>query len=510
MGGGNRVTYEFAEENKPVRAEGSGSQWKVLIVDDEPEVHEITKAVLKRFLFEGRGLAFYSAYSVQETIEVLKRHPDIDLILLDVVMESDDAGLKAVKRIREELGNRLVRIVLRTGQPGSAPEKEVITHYDIDGYKEKTELTATKLYTTVISSLRTGSHLRTIYEQRAGLERVIEASRAIFATNGVVPFAQEALRQLVAILQTANSVPDCHACTGYFVRVEHDRFKPFATTAAEEGGYRDITLSAESLTHLMRAFKRGESFVDHGACVGFFAPENHHYLLYVGGYGSLSETGMQLVQMFLSNISVALDNIVLQEEMFHSQEEMIEILGDVVESRSFDTARHVHRVAEISYLLAKAAGLDEREALKLRRASPMHDVGKIGIPDSILLKPGQLNADEFEVMKNHTVIGRNILSHSERALFKLAKIIAYEHHERWDGKGYPRGLKGEEISIYGRITALADAFDALVQKRTYKEAWDIERVIAHVKSERGRQFDPMLVDLLLEHIDTVKEIMKRN
>lgn len=504
------MTYELAKEKKPVGGV-SGKKWKILIVDDEPEVHDITKAVLKRFLFEGKGLTFYSAYSAEETVEVLKVHPDIDLILLDVVIESNDAGLKVVKTIREELGNKLVRIVLRTDQPGSAAEKEVITNYDIDGYKEKTELTATKLYTTIVSALRTSSHLKTIHEHKVGLERVIEASRSIFAINSLVPFAREALKQLVSILEPANSISDQQCCIGYFVAVENDRFHPIASTAAlgeDDQGCTEIC--PEPLVYLRRAFERRESFLGQGICVGFFEPDHRRYLLYIDGYGALSNVKLQLLQMFLNNVSVALDNIVLQDEMFRSQEAMIEILGDVVESRSFDTARHVRRVAEISYVLAMAAGLGEAEAQKLKRASPMHDVGKIGIPDSILLKPGYLDEDEFEIMKRHTVIGRDILSHSKRELFKIAKIIAYEHHERWDGKGYPRGLKGEEITIYGRITALADAFDALAQKRSYKEAWEIERVIAHVKSERGRQFDPMLVDLLLEHIDTIKTIMKRS
>ena len=194
--------------------------------------------------------------------------------------------------------------------------------------------------------------------------------------------------------------------------------------------------------------------------------------------------------------------------MLDTQKEIIERLGSIVESRSKEAACHISRVANISYELARAYGISKDEAIKLKMASPMHDIGKIGIPDNILLKPAKLNKEEYEIIKTHTDIGRDILDGSNRDLLKLAKIVAYEHHERWDGKGYPRGLKGKEISIYGRITAVADVFDALTQKRIYKESWKIDKVLDYFKQESGKQFEPVLVDLLLENIDKIKEISK--
>ncbi|NOR57081.1 MAG: response regulator, partial [Sulfurimonas sp.] len=155
------MSFEFAQEKEEVQ-KSQLARWKILIADDEEDVHTMTKLALKKFSFEDRGLEFFDAYSGKETIEILKNDPEIDLILLDVVMDSDDDGLVTVKRIREELNNGTVRIVLRTGQPGSAPEKEVIINYGIDDYKEKTELTSIKLLTTVVASLRTSHHIKTI------------------------------------------------------------------------------------------------------------------------------------------------------------------------------------------------------------------------------------------------------------------------------------------------------------------------------------------------------------
>ncbi|MBU1002635.1 MAG: response regulator [Proteobacteria bacterium] len=200
---------------------------------------------------------------------------------------------------------------------------------------------------------------------------------------------------------------------------------------------------------------------------------------------------------------------VLNEEIINTQKELIMLLGDVVEHRSKETANHVRRVAEISHLLATLSGLDSTEADILRMASPMHDVGKIAIPDSILNKPAKLTGEEYEIIKSHTLIGFEILNHSKRRIMKAAAITALQHHERWDGKGYPHGLAGEDIHIFGRITCIADVFDALMQKRIYKDAWPLDQVLDLYRDQRGSQFDPTLTDILLDHIDEVVAITQR-
>jgi len=170
----------------------------------------------------------------------------------------------------------------------------------------------------------------------------------------------------------------------------------------------------------------------------------------------------------------------------------------VIESRSRETGNHVRRVAESSYLLALKAGLSESQAELLRLASPMHDVGKVGIPDVILLKQERLTPEEFEIIKHHTEIGYHILKNSRREILEAAVIAAHQHHERWDGRGYPLGLQGEQIHIFGRITALMDVFDALLHARVYKPAWEHGQVLNYIERQRGKQFDPQLVDVLLE------------
>jgi len=199
----------------------------------------------------------------------------------------------------------------------------------------------------------------------------------------------------------------------------------------------------------------------------------------------------------------------LNKELELTQKEIVFTMGMIGEKRSKETGNHVKRVALYSEVLARAYGLDENEVKLLKEASPLHDIGKVAIPDAILNKPGRFTPEEFEIMKKHATHGYEILKYSNRPLLKAAAIVAYEHHEKWAGGGYPRGLKGEEIHIYGRITAVADVFDALGSDRVYKKAWEDEKIFNLFKEERGKHFEPKLVDLFFENIDTILDIRSK-
>jgi len=197
----------------------------------------------------------------------------------------------------------------------------------------------------------------------------------------------------------------------------------------------------------------------------------------------------------------------LLTELEDNQKEMIWVLTELMESSSDETGQHVRRVSELSALLAHHhPTLSEDDVEIIRYASPMHDVGKLTVPHDILHKPGRYTEDEFNAMKHHTTNAYKLLCGSERKLIKASAIIAHEHHEKWNGKGYPRGLKGADIHIYGRIVALADVFDALIHARSYKEAWDISKVLSYIDEHDGTQFDPELVAILKTHIDEFVEI----
>jgi PAS domain S-box-containing protein len=198
--------------------------------------------------------------------------------------------------------------------------------------------------------------------------------------------------------------------------------------------------------------------------------------------------------------------ITLNQEIENTQKEVVFTMGAIGETRSKETGNHVKRVAEYSYLLAKLYGLEEKEAELIKMASPMHDIGKVAIADGILNKEGRLTKEEFDKMKEHSQIGHDMLKGSTRPIMKTSAIIALEHHERWDGNGYPNGKSGEDIHLYGRLTAICDVFDALGSDRCYKKAWSLEKILKLFEAERGRQFDPHLMGLFLDNLDQFLEI----
>jgi response regulator RpfG family c-di-GMP phosphodiesterase len=185
-------------------------------------------------------------------------------------------------------------------------------------------------------------------------------------------------------------------------------------------------------------------------------------------------------------------------ELHRTQLEVISRLAHATESRDEETGRHVARMSTLAHRLGLALGLGAEQAGLLRSAAPLHDIGKIGIPDRILLKPGPLDPDEWKIMKTHTTLGAEILAGSDSPLVQMAETIALTHHERWDGGGYPQGLAGEEIPLVGRICAVCDVFDALTSERPYKAAWSVDSALEEIRSERGRQFDPRVVAAFLE------------
>ncbi len=198
--------------------------------------------------------------------------------------------------------------------------------------------------------------------------------------------------------------------------------------------------------------------------------------------------------------------IELHKELEDTQREIIYRMGEIGETRSKETGNHVKRVAEYSKLLGKLCGLKQNDIDIIFMASPMHDIGKVGIPDSVLNKPGKLNEEEWEIMKEHSELGYNILKNSKREILKAAAIISYHHHEKWNGSGYPQGLKEEEIHIFGRITAIADVFDALGSDRCYKKAWELDKILELFKEQKGKHFDPKLIELFFDNLDEFLKI----
>lgn len=489
------------------------SAWRVLIVDDEPDVHQITKMVLKNFSFDQRPLEFISAYSGKEAKQAMQENDDIAMVLLDVVMEEDHAGLEVARYIREDLSNRYTRIVLRTGQPGQAPEQEVIRNYDINDYKDKTELTTTKLNTLMYATLRSYRDICVLNEHRRGLEKVIKASVEVSSSGEIQKFASAVLGQITNLLHLQASALYCSNSPLQTEIMEQPKFRVLAATGEMEEFSSLLTLEQMPepvKVGFTQALKEHRSQFYDDYYVGYFTSQRgSESLLYVKYTQQLSDLDKQLLEIYATNVAVTYENLLMHEEVVETQREVLYMLGEAVEVRSQETGAHVKRVAQISYLLAKLYGLTDVEASHIKMASPLHDVGKIAIPDHILNKPGRHTDEERAIMQTHATIGETILSKSDRPILKLAAKIAGQHHEHWNGNGYPNGLQGEDIHIAGRITALADVFDALGSKRCYKDAWPLDQIIELIEAESGKQFDPTLVKLFVSNLDRFTAIRDR-
>jgi putative two-component system response regulator len=220
---------------------------------------------------------------------------------------------------------------------------------------------------------------------------------------------------------------------------------------------------------------------------------------------------VQMAHKYMRHQNEILEQKVIERTkvIHHTRLQVVRCLGRAAEFRDEETGLHIIRMSKIAVVIAKAAGFDDEQCDLLLNAAPMHDIGKIGIPDDILLKPGKFEPEEWKIMQTHAQIGADILSGDDSDLMMMAQEIAISHHEKWNGQGYPNGLKEENIPLVGRIIALADIFDALTSKRPYKEAWSVEKSVNYIKEESGEHFDPRLVELFMQELPEIIEIKEK-
>jgi response regulator RpfG family c-di-GMP phosphodiesterase len=503
------------EDEEDVAAVGLGApdqrSWRVLIVDDDVDVHAVTRLALRNVSFKGRELELFSAYSGREAYDILRDTPDVALVLLDVVMETDDAGLILARRIREELHNAIVRVVLRTGQPGQAPEQRVIIEYDINDYKAKTELTTQKLFTTVISALRAYESLNMLERSRIGLGKILAGATNLYQIHSLREFASGVLNQVSAILDVGSD--------GVLCLMQGDT--GVTTVVAATGGYAALSESELMPTAhplwptIAKAFAEKKSQFEHPANVLFIhTQENREVAISVTPPWPLAQIQRDLLEVFCQRIAAAFDNLYMFGQLRKAQEATVVALADLAEFRDSGTGGHVRRVQMLSTSLAnrlaeRGAYPDEITPQLLEMiglASILHDVGKVATPDHILLKPGIHTPEERAEMQTHAAVGKSILERAANMVDGVSYLtygaeIAGGHHEHFDGNGYPNQLKGREIPISARIVAVIDVFDSLLHERPYKEPWPHTEVMSYITERAGKQFDPEVVAALLDLIE---------
>jgi response regulator RpfG family c-di-GMP phosphodiesterase len=507
----NWVVDDAASGAATAQAPGAGQDpWRVLIVDDDVDVHAVTRLGLRELLYKGRRIELLSAHNAEDGFRILSRTSDIALVLLDVVMESQDAGLVLARRIREELNNQLVRVVLRTGQAGQMPEQSIIVDYDINDFKTKTELTTTKLTTTVVAALRAYESLVTLEHSRAGLAKILVASADLYQIHSLREFASGVLEQVGAILGVGANGILC---------VMHEASAEPAILAAT-GSYAALA-DAERLPHqhplaatLGKAFRQQRSQFEHPNNILFVRSAGGRELaLSVTPPWPIEKMQQDLLEVFGQRLAAAYDHLYLFGQLRNAQEATVMALADLAEYRDSDTGDHLHRVEYLSTRIAcimRERGADDPELTgeliaMIGSASILHDVGKVSTPDHILLKPGKHTDDERAIMQTHAQIGHDILIRAAQMVdgvsyLSYAAQIAGGHHEHFDGKGYPHARAGRAIPLAARIVAIVDVFDALLHRRPYKEPWPLDDVLAYIRERRGTQFDPDVADALLQFV----------
>lgn len=489
--------------------------WKILVVDDEREIHRVTRMVMDDFQFEGRGLEMLHAHSGAEARALMRQHDDVAVILLDVVMETEHSGLEVVKFVREEMNNPLSRIILRTGQPGAAPERKVIVDYDINDYKSKSELTAQKLFTTVVSALRGYRGIITIERSRRGLEKVIDASAPLFEKRSAADFFAGILYQLCALL---NVREDTFLASGAM-----DDPEPVVLTGtgrfADTIGKRVADLEASVSDAVTWSFEnRANGFFPNRCAVFFQARGAKGNVAYIEGVAEMDEVDRQLINLFCMKAAIAFDNVQLFDQLHAAQEATVIALAKLAEFKDTDTADHLRRVERMTLATTEELirrrfmpeAIDDTLLHLIGMASVLHDVGKVGTPDDILGKKGALNEDEWRIMQRHAIAGGVILGEAAklvrgRTYLSVGSEIASAHHEHWDGGGYPNKLAGEQIPVSARIVAVCDVYDALISRRSYKEPWTHEAAIAWIAERRGAHFQAEIADAFLVAIEEIRD-----
>ncbi|WP_094452668.1 DUF3369 domain-containing protein [Niveispirillum lacus] len=502
--------FLFKEEGPeaPVAATAAVSPpaWLILIVDDDPEVHAMTRLVMKKFTYRGRPVEFLSAFSAEEALEILRHDPGIAMILLDVVMETDDAGLRLVPRIRDELGNSQVRIILRTGQPGQAPEDDVIHGYDINDYKAKTELTAQKLGTATVAALRSYEHITELMRSRQGMERIIDASSNLVTLRAIDRFAEAVLRELARVLDVAADGLVC---------VPRGAARSDAQILAAQGRHADsVGLPLGHSVDPALAFKvmevlraRNHHFDDQDAILWLRTADGRDAVacLHIGR--PLDGLERKLMAVMAAKIAIGFDNLHLYEQVKRSHKAAVIALAALAEYKDPDGGgdhglRLSRLVTEIALALRQQEGwsriIDDEFLDQITMGAMLYDIGMVGVPDSVIRKDSRLDDDERHQMELHCERGAAILEKASRLVegsnyLSFGAAIARAHHERWDGSGYPLGLAGNDIPPAARIVAVADVYDALTHRRSWRDAVPLAEALKTIGNGAGTQFDPAVV-----------------
>lgn len=486
--------------------------WVVLIADDDPDVHASTRMALRGVRFRGRALEFIDAYSGPQTLALLQEHPDTAIVLLDIIMEAEDAGLRAVQRIRDN-GFGAVRIIVRTGFPGQAPERDVIIDYDIHDYKEKTGLSVQSLVTSLISGLRAYSDLVALEGHRRGLMSVLEA---------VSWFDFNAVQRYVAGMQ-AEFISLAQLRANYVVLVSRPTVWPGAVPVviaflAQERldaaplRFEELPLAEANLVR--RSLDQMQALREETGATLFVRHQGADLVMYAAGADAFSGADEVLLEVFMRKACQAVGNQKTFSEMQSDRDTVLRGMALQGERWNDNAAVELDRLARWSIAIAKRLhttlafpdAVDERFILDIGIAAQLHDLGNDALPPALMAKTTVYDAAERHAMQAHVVMGLKCWDTyfggaGSVGTLQMVREVIGAHHERFDGTGYPGQLRGDAIALSARLVAVADAYVAMTSPRPHRLALDAAAARNDIANDQGRRFDPRMVQAFLEVLE---------
>jgi response regulator RpfG family c-di-GMP phosphodiesterase len=495
---------------------------RILVVDDEIVIRELMYDILS-----DEGFTVETAANGKTALEMVRAGDNFVVLFTDIVMPEMD-GIELIREARK-VDPSLVPIVMTgyaTLETARAAVKEgaydyVLKPFNLSEIKlavsnalERRRLTMENARLLEITDLfRISENIASIRDQDNLLDYVLRAAleRADATRGSIMLVSQDGTRlevvRSIGLPRDINGVtiPINRGISGWVAQ----NVQPlFVTDLKRDPRLQEMSLKLSSESFISVPLERKGIPSRQGSLAGAGQPEVIAVLNVTDKRGGrrFTETDLKALSIVANHAAAAFDNVRLIRNIEDAQREMVFTLGEIVETRSRETGNHVKRVAEYSRLLAAKCGLSTEEAEVIRLATPLHDVGKVGIPDAVLNKPGRLTPEEYEIIKTHCQIGYDMLKVSNGRVLQTAAVIALQHHERFDGGGYPLGIAGKDIHMYGRITGIADVFDALGVARVYKEAWPFDRIVDYFCEQRGKQFDPDLIDVFFANINEIAEI----
>ncbi len=483
-------------------------KFKILIADNEIEMHTITFNLIQDYKFSNFNLEFMHAFNRAQALDLLMKNQDVVMIIVNEKMDTPIDGIAVSRFIREELDNNTMKIVLRTKDSSYYSIDSFIYKYNIGDCKTSSELKGNRLFRLIHSSVNQYIQMLSLDGHRVELQKIIKASSDMHEYS-----SQDEL--LKGFLMQISSLIDCNSNDSLVV--EWDKEEQFEIVAALGDYNEDVGKLIEQVelnhmgdrslkNHMIQNQKQSLEFSDNYFLATYKSSVGCIYGIY---YEYKKNTiNQNLLKVFMKNSSILLDKFLINDKIYEEQREMIISLGEFVEKRDTWIHNHVIRVSKLSRVLASKLDFNEDEITRIELASSIHDVGKLVVPDSILNKPGKLDVEEFEIIKKHTTTGFHLFEALDTSFLEIIKNIIRHHHEWWNGNGYPDNLTGERIPIEARLVAIVDVFDALTSERPYKKAWPLEKAVDYIEKQSSIQFDPRLVDVFMDSLDEIVEVLK--